>query len=485
MSSRRDLPIDPEIFVEGASALDQWAAIKGKPYITVSAKGIVNGLSTILNDGADFGPDTTLGATAPGQYGAPYTETGGIMEAKASLPKVKNPSTLRSVPSGTIKIIFDGQPIFISEPLQFYDDEFVSVASDGGFTLPIQPPNTPITYIQNKNSPSIIQVLRNPANSTLPNGILGFDGIVLYNNISSPSGSPQTVFNFVSVSGNLPNPSQLKIGTMGVYDSTGTNALAYISTNGNDDNIQIGNLVAVGGTGVGYNLVVTGVNHLYAGLIHILSNTGTDTSAGTGNGWMFQITPGGNAQIDILDCFSYYANGVLDVEPSGGTQSLTGAKVNINTFYDETGGVYSTGYNENDVNGSSSFRAVTVIANLSSAGDAFKSIASGYSQYLYLLTAMNSINSSTVSGPTAGTVNMYATLWTPLDRKYTIEFSGYENDTTTNQSIPFPSGFTFINTPVIIVNTTGLTISVTTTGITITAPDSTTTYSGIVVVEGY
>ena len=55
--------------------------IRGKPYITVSSKGIVNGLSRYPNDGADFGPDTTLGATAPGQYGAPYTETMGILDA--------------------------------------------------------------------------------------------------------------------------------------------------------------------------------------------------------------------------------------------------------------------------------------------------------------------------------------------------------------------------------------------------------------------
>ena len=55
--------------------------IRGKPYITVSAKGIVNGLSRYPNDGADFGPDTTLNATAPGQYGGTYTETSGIQEA--------------------------------------------------------------------------------------------------------------------------------------------------------------------------------------------------------------------------------------------------------------------------------------------------------------------------------------------------------------------------------------------------------------------
>jgi hypothetical protein len=58
-----------------------WGNIKGKPYITVSAKGIVNGLSDIPNDGADFGPDTMLGATSPNQIGPPYTQTSGIQEA--------------------------------------------------------------------------------------------------------------------------------------------------------------------------------------------------------------------------------------------------------------------------------------------------------------------------------------------------------------------------------------------------------------------
>ena len=57
--------------------------IRGKPYITVSAKGIVNGLSRYPNDGADFGPDTTLGATAPGQFGSPYTQTTGLKEANS------------------------------------------------------------------------------------------------------------------------------------------------------------------------------------------------------------------------------------------------------------------------------------------------------------------------------------------------------------------------------------------------------------------
>jgi len=59
----------------------KYSKIQGKPYVTVSAKGISNGLSDTYNDGADFGPDTLLNATLPNQYGPPYTQTTGIQEA--------------------------------------------------------------------------------------------------------------------------------------------------------------------------------------------------------------------------------------------------------------------------------------------------------------------------------------------------------------------------------------------------------------------
>jgi hypothetical protein len=51
------------------------------PFVTVSAKGVSNRLSNILNNGADFGPDTLQGATSPDRYGPPYTNTSGIQEA--------------------------------------------------------------------------------------------------------------------------------------------------------------------------------------------------------------------------------------------------------------------------------------------------------------------------------------------------------------------------------------------------------------------
>ena len=53
---------------------DMWKNIKGKPYITVSSKGLANGLSEYFNDGADFGPDSL-------QADGTLTQTLGIKEA--------------------------------------------------------------------------------------------------------------------------------------------------------------------------------------------------------------------------------------------------------------------------------------------------------------------------------------------------------------------------------------------------------------------
>ena len=90
-------------------------------------------------------------------------------------------------------------------------------------------------------------------------------------------------------------------------------------------------------------------------------------------------------------------------------------------------------------------------------------------------------STTTTNAPTSGSVNMFM----PLQgngKQVTLTFSGYENDTTTNQTINFPTPFTVV--PLILGNNTGLTITASTTGITITAPDVTTTYSGTAVIMG-
>ena len=73
-----------------------WSILQGKPYVTVSAKGIANGLSTIINDGADFGVDT-VGTTTSGIQEA--INTGNPVKLGAGNFVISNTIT---IPSHTV-----------------------------------------------------------------------------------------------------------------------------------------------------------------------------------------------------------------------------------------------------------------------------------------------------------------------------------------------------------------------------------------------
>lgn len=90
---------------------------------------------------------------------------------------------------------------------------------------------------------------------------------------------------------------------------------------------------------------------------------------------------------------------------------------------------------------------------------------------------------ATLNGTTAGTVISSVTL-NGNTKTFTAVFSGYENNSAVNQTISFT--IPFANTPVIVGNTlSGLTVTVTSaTVFTITAPNSTSTFSGVVIVQG-
>ena len=85
-----------------------------------------------------------------------------------------------------------------------------------------------------------------------------------------------------------------------------------------------------------------------------------------------------------------------------------------------------------------------------------------------------------LAGTTAGTITPYQVEAGTI-KKVVLIASGYENDTTTAQTITYAPAFT--NVPVI-TNNTGLTLTTTATVLTIGAPDSTTTYSGTIGIEG-
>ena len=90
---------------------------------------------------------------------------------------------------------------------------------------------------------------------------------------------------------------------------------------------------------------------------------------------------------------------------------------------------------------------------------------------------------NSLAGTTAGTVYYVQPFAGSGYNKVLLWFDGYENDTTTAQTITYPTAFaTAAGIPA---NTSGLTLSTSLTTLTITAPDATTPYTGFAVAEGW
>ncbi len=85
------------------------------------------------------------------------------------------------------------------------------------------------------------------------------------------------------------------------------------------------------------------------------------------------------------------------------------------------------------------------------------------------------------SGTTAGTITGSETTLFGITTVM-ASFTGYENDTTTAQTINYP--YVFTNNASVISNDTGLVISASLKGFTITSPDNTTAYSGVLLISG-
>lgn len=93
------------------------------------------------------------------------------------------------------------------------------------------------------------------------------------------------------------------------------------------------------------------------------------------------------------------------------------------------------------------------------------------------------ISQSMLSGTTAGSLVYAMPFQGTAFKKFVGYFSGYENNTATNQTVTFPIAFT--NPPVVTANNSGLTVSITATVLTITAPNNTTLFNGNIIIEGF
>ena len=156
---------------------DMWKNITGKPYITVSSKGLANGQSEYFNDGADFGPDSL-------QADGSLTQTVGIMEAvDYSLAN-----------GGDMDIKFIGTTFLIDAPIyKIYDSaqtvHFPNFIGSGLASAGNTSTNVPVTIQCGNSFPSGEYMLAILENGNLGVNVTGWkcEGITL--NGKSPNGS--------------------------------------------------------------------------------------------------------------------------------------------------------------------------------------------------------------------------------------------------------------------------------------------------------
>ena len=449
---------------------------RGKPYITVSPRGISNGLSDTLNDGADFGPDTLLNATSPNQYGPPYTQTVGIQEAmnySATSPLFASDPGHLFYPIRLLAGNFEfSTPVTYGIGNYSPSDVFTIDISGSGIQ------STVITYTGTGNAitihPSIGEValrgftINNP-NATA-NTMIYWDTTVTFNQlVVKDINNGQSTSSYLMYFNNVFNATIKDVVSPAIYG-------IYINGNSNNSGFlymhnqiwsgtqtEIGHFVFADISGLNQRLVVSNpvsvlkLSNFIGGNAGITFNAPVDTvliENGALGGNPSLIV---NANINYIKIMSCIVSGVL-IGSTNTSQNYTVGVLSIDGLYNFY--IHDTFSNASNVK--------------INAYD-FRNIP--YGTYTSMPTQ------STTNGTTAGTVSMNAVEFRAEYKKYVITFSGYENATTTNQTINFPLPFS--SYAVITGNNTGLTVSTTTTGITITAPNSTATFSGIVIVEGY
>jgi len=484
------------------------------PYITVSSKGMSNGLSDIPNDGFDFGPDTMLNTTSKDQYGPPYTQTSGIQEAF---------NYLQQFNGGEIK--FASGIYYVNETATFTSQGAVKISgirSNFVRGLPLFENGTIIVAGQNLSSSAPMFQFLNTSNGnndgyvTLEDmGFIGsytpIGGIIPSLNVY-PSNPAVQLGNTTANEGGGPVAmylNNLKIVDAGVgifiYSGGGPIFLDDLNLDGNGVGID-----SYAGFQAG-KLQFFANNYYNMTLNNASISASSSTTAEIDNIEMNGVNSPGGSMIALFSDNNGYTNllqiGKLVIGGGGGQLILSqngssNWNVDIGSLYDYgfpllTSYTTSAGTVNMHIGGAYFDNSASLLLDnnplgINSSLDINQLYPISVSSTFYTTSITNlAVNfhniipnpETTASGTTAGTVTLKNTVYNSYYKKYVITFSGYENDTTTNQTINFPLPFS--TSAVISANNTGLTISATTSGITITAPNSTTTYSGIVIVEGY
>ena len=513
----------------------------GVPEIVVSAKGVANGLSEEYNDGWDFGPDSYNPTSTSA---IPYTQTIGIAEASAyaytfaqsedEVVLVKctggvfnfNENAIFSPVSGinggygegsgfipiypNVAIDFNGAVLNINY-VSTTTNLFQLLAGNSGIYYGYIK-NATINFLQQQQSEYVaIDVgsgfLKTQVDNITINGIVNGTAYIDYafemgsNCVVENSGA--SALNFLKLTGGTGRIFRnMIIGGLGQGQGGSVIDLTYL--NGSTDSLvletsrvqgldsviggtppsnsytirqffftnnildSIGSIVGIGSADIKDVFFVSN----YMGIdTYLLEVGGSSTSTSIANNIYF-LSNQIQGIADSLLSFTYST--ISNTQIIGNTIEYAGSVAPSDIFYVQSNATLSNLImRQNYFNLSASTSTGAVIP--------FPDIEIGENNWV--LPSGITVYSSQASGTTAGTITQMVASSKTFNKKLIIVFAGYENDTTTNQTVDFALPFT--SYAVITGNSTGLTISATTSGITITAPDATTTYSGIVIVEGY
>ena len=170
-----------------------------------------------------------------------------------------------------------------------------------------------------------------------------------------------------------------------------------------------------------------------------------------------------------------------------------GKEIGQNVFYSEeieidNSTIIQNGAGQIEVNPSLTLPNITIsntttLNNVSASGTL--SVTGNSTLSNIILSGIIEINDTlgSLSGTTAGSISWSMPFQGSAYKKFIAYLNGYENDTTTAQTISFPVAFS--DTPVIVVNSASVpSVTVSTTEISL-APDTTTAYTGWIIVEGF
>jgi hypothetical protein len=252
---------------------------RGKPYITVSPRGISNGLSDTFNDGADFGPDTLFGAVAPNQYGPPFSNTSGIQEAinyiatlgggKVYLKRGTYTANTTIVVPSNIELAGEGRFLTIIQPSSTFTPNSYLSSINRNTLIWLSSSQTTDATVQNTSIHDLeINIPLSQMGSI--NGIyshVNWKYVEIYNmymvnascwnEVMAPDSHHVAIRDFITINSGAPVAFYLNAGAMGqsYHDILVENIFNYINQSVGDDRVTIiGNSVGLNGTS-NYNQV--------------------------------------------------------------------------------------------------------------------------------------------------------------------------------------------------------------------------------------